>query len=304
MIPKEIAGDPGALVIVDWSGWTRTAWAIGGIERTASIVCGWLARLLSDPMPPSLVIAVDPPSRWTFRHAATAHLPENERYKAGRSVPTLEYLKIEARLRQIVAAYRIPDLVPDAPELEQTWEADDSAARAVALARAEGRSVALITKDKDWLPLVTDDPTGPRVVRWPSSEVVDTEQSVIDTFGVRPSQMTDLLSMTGDSVDGVPGVKGMGPTGARAVLRAHGTMDAALAAEPTTRWERLLHRQRNAALFSRTLIRLWDEAPIEWDPGAQMVGGFDVPLLRRLYTSLGFTRLAESIPDFPKVELS
>lgn len=301
MIPRQLAGDDRALVIIDWSWWCRTAWALKGLDM-ASVVCGWLARLLSDPMPPSLVLAVDPANRWTFRHASTQHLPEDKRYKAGRSALTPEYIEIEKRLRAVIEAHRIPILEPEDPTMEQNWEADDSAARAVRLASREGRSVAIITKDKDALALVTDDPTEPIVIRWDGREKVDTEESVIKEHGVTPRQITDLLSMRGDNSDGVPGVVGMGPKGAKSILTTHGTMDAALAAEPSTRWERMLHDQKEAALFSRTLIKLWDEAPIAWEPAAQAVGGFDVRALERLYRGFGFTKLAESTPNFPKAK--
>ena len=308
MIPRELAGDDRALVIVDWSGWMRRAWAIAlrsDVQnvtiKTASIVWGWLAQLLSDPIPPSLVVAVDSPKRNTFRDHATAHLDEQDRYKGGRSPPPPEYFEIEEVCRSALGMFSIPLLHPANPGDEQRWEADDSAATAVRLAREERRSVCMISADKDWLQLVSDSPTRPIVVRWKSSrDPVDTEERVILEYGVTPAQMTDYLAMTGDSGDNVKGVVGIGPKGARAILEKHGSMERALAAEPTTRLERLLHEQMEAALSARSLIELWDQAPIEWDPPAQAVGDFDVRAIERLWRGFGFTRLAESVPSFPK----
>lgn len=314
-LPRQLFGDERALVIVDWSWWMRRAWSIGGIDGTASIVIGWLAHLLSDPMPPSVVVATDAPERWTFRHKATADLPAERRYKANREKPGEDYLKIEERLLAVVRAHRIPILRPEDPAMRMDWEADDSAAAAVRRARADGRSVALVSADKDWLPLVcTSDPTEPAVVRWQletrtEPEKIDTEESVAAQWGVTPEQMTDLLAMLGDTSDNVPGVEGIGKKTAARILVTYGSLDAALEAaikgeEPLdkklARPLRLLREHADEVRFSKSLIQLWDEAPIEWDPPAQAVGDFDVRALERLYRGFGFTRLAESIPSFPK----
>jgi DNA polymerase-1 len=314
-LPRQLFGDERALVIVDWSWWIRRAWSIGGIDGTASIVIGWLAHLLSDPMPPSVVVATDAPERWTFRHRATADLEPTRRYKANREKPSEDMLKIEERLLAVVRAHRIPILRPDNPATRMDWEADDSAAAAVRRARAEGRAVALVSADKDWLPLVrTSDPTEPVVVRWQletrtEPEKIDTEESVAAEWGVTPEQMTDLLAMLGDTSDNVPGVEGIGKKTAARILVTYGSLEAALEAaikgeEPPdkklARPLRLLREHADEVRFSKSLIQLWDEAPIEWDPPAQAVGDFDVRALERLYRGFGFTRLAESIPSFPK----
>lgn len=311
MIPRAIAHDEYALVVLDWSWLCHQAWHIGGVDKVASIVLGRLARIMSDPMPPSMAIAVDPERvdpddgsvrrRWTFRDKATAHLPENERYKAGRIPKPPALAAIERRMLRIVREYRIPILAPADPTAEQDWEADDSAASAVRLAVAEGRSVALVSGDKDWLALVQNsDPSRPVVVRWDGRDEVLGDDEVLAKLQVWPRQVTDYLAIVGDASDNVPGVKGIGAKGAARVLLDHGTLDAALAAAPLTRAERLLHEQKDAALFSRSLVRLWDEAPIEWDPSEQLMGGFNMAAVRKLYYDFGFVELMRNVPEFPK----
>lgn len=301
MIPRLLADDPYALVIVDWSWWVRRAWHISGVDGVAAIVIGNLARLLSDPMPPSIAVAVDAPSRRTFRHRATADMPEEQRYKANRPVMPEELKEIERRLLDVIEAHRIPILRPADPTAEQDWEADDSAATAVKLAVSEGRSVALLTLDKDWLQLVqTSDPTAPLVIGWDGRDKVTDDNEVIASWGVQPDKMLDLLGMCGDPGDNIPGVKGLGKVGAKKIILEHGSMDAALEATPISRPERLLHEQKDAALFSRSMVKLWDSACIEWDPSAQMVGDFDVHEIRKLYRSFGFSRLADEVPQFGK----
>ena len=69
---------------------------------------------------------------------------------------------------------------------------------------------------------------------------------------------------------------------------------------PLTRAEKLLYEQRDSAIASRVLVRLLDYAPIRWDPQRQMIGGFDIPKARALLHDFGFTRMHESLGDFPK----
>lgn len=319
MIPPALYGAMFALVVVDWSLIVRQAWCAGGIDACASIVVGRLVKLLSDPMPASMCIAVDPDRllddgstarRWTWRDEATKHLEEKLRYKAGRIPKPIELVQIERRLLEIVRAHRIPILEPANPSAEQDYEADDAAAAAVKLARAEGRPVALVTLDKDWLQLVTDE--SPRVVRWwPfSRESTDPEQfggtEVRKKFGVEVNQLCDYLAMVGDTADNVPGVKGIGPKGAAELLAEFGSLDAALEADPGIarpplgKSLRKLQAQRDNAIGSRSLVRLWEHAPIAWDPSEQMIGGFDVRRLSSLYRDFGFTELARSVPNFAK----
>lgn len=314
MMPRALYGDLYGLVVVDWSLIVRQAWHASGLDGCAAVVAGRLARLLSDPMPASMVVAIDPERyaddgtafrRWTWRDTATAHLPEKQRYKAGRIPKPAELVKIERRLLDVVRAHRIPVLEPSNPAAEQDYEADDAAATAVRLATLEGRSVALVSLDKDWLQLVRS--SRPAVVRWwPFHPAASTEpdeygdSEVESKFRVRTEQLTDYLAMVGDTSDNVPGVKGLGPKSVSRILDTYGSLDAALEAAPKTRAERLLHEQRDNAIGSRSLVRLWDHAPIQWEPNEQMIGGFDARRLSALWRDFGFTDLAKSIPVFAK----
>lgn len=329
MIPRMMSRDPYGLVIVDWSLLVRKAWHVSGIDKVASIVLGRIWQILSDPMPPSICIAVDPERvdpdtgcavrRRTWRDKATDHLPEKQRYKAGRIPKPPELVAIERRMFEVMRALKIPRLVPECPGEEQAYDADDAIGSAVRIARSEGRCVAILSEDKDLFQCITsaDDP-GPQVVRWwpfLSNEQRDKgepeehdEASVLRKLGVLPSQMADYLALMGDHSDNVPGVRGIGEKTAATMLFEHGTIDAAIASidekkvakVALSRPERLLDEHRAEAIASRSLVRLWDEAPIRWDPALQMTGGFDVQTLAQKLETFGFSRMAESLPRFPK----
>jgi DNA polymerase-1 len=320
MMPRALVRQRGGLVVVDWSYLVRNAWEVGGTSKTASIVIGRVARLLSDPMPDAIVLAVDPrrelPDKstvrgWTFRDDATAELPEHKRYKANRPPEPPEFAIIQRRLLDVMRAHRIPVLEPASAARKQDYEADDAAAAAVRIARAEGRAVALLARDKDWLQCVsTEDMGTPPVIRWwPFLSDAERQRGEVEEWGnaevrkrfdVEPSQIADYLAMVGDSGDNVDGVPGIGAKKAAKILFDHGSLDVALTAEPITKDEQRLHAHRDAALSARSLVRLWDQAPVLWDADEQMVGGFDARRIAYLYREFGFTRLEREIPTFPK----
>jgi DNA polymerase-1 len=306
-----------ALVILDWSGWVRRAWHASGlqVDKTAGIVAGWLAQMLSDPMPSAIVAACDPPRRkhtgfrvHTWRHDSTRNLEESKQYKAGRPPATEELMACEDTLDELLRLHAIPMLRPDDPTAEQNWEADDAAATAVRLARYAGRPCVLVSIDKDWLQLVsTEDPMVPMVLCWdPKDDIITDEKAVLSKWSVEPNKIVELFAIMGDASDNVPGVKGIGKAGAAKILWTYGSLDAAIEASKdeqlrlSSRPMRLLYEQQNEAILSRGMIQLWDNAPIDWDTPSQYVGGFDVRGLRKLYRDFGHTRLAESVPTFSK----
>lgn len=317
MIPRRLQHDRCFLTVVDLSGWLHHAWHMpGGEYNMVATVVGWIARLLSDPMPPTIVFAVDPEERTTWRDELTAHLDPALRYKANRPPKSELFRGNQRRIMEIVDAYAIPVLTPAGLET-QSYDADDAAATAVRLCQIEQRGVALVSADKDWLQLVCDDALSPPVIRWNTGDRVEGPKEVKDRFGVEPWQMAHYLALMGDQSDNIPGVRGCGDKGARALINAFGTIHKALETEAfdlpmlpdaretahLRRMHKLLNEQREQALGSLALVRLKDDALVQWDKRAQAVGGFDVARLRRIFTQLGFSKLAENIPDFDKGEL-
>jgi len=128
-----------------------------------------------------------------------------------------------------------PDLIPQFEHCERITEAlglarfkvdhheaDDIIATLATQARAEGCEVTILSGDKDLAQLVDE---GTRVID-PSRNSRFTMRTVPTKFGVKPSQMIDYLAMCGDSSDNIPGIPGVGPKTACALLRELGSMDA------------------------------------------------------------------------------
>ena len=150
------------------------------------------------------------------------------------------------------------------------FEADDVIATAVAMARADGfDSIEIWTGDKDLAQLVSDRVT---IVSTQTNDRMGPAE-VVAKFGVGPERIRDLLALMGDKSDNVPGVPGVGPKKAAALLLKFGGLDEVQSciSEGDTENELGTPAIRKALLESgdaietaRKLVSLRDDAPITW----------------------------------------
>ena len=161
-------------------------------------------------------------------------------------------------IQRIVPMLGFPSLsLPDT-------EADDLMATYTCVARARGDEVVLATNDKDLFQLVDDAVKVYSTNKADLASPKDTfallgAESVRKKWGVEPSQIGDVLSLIGDSVDNIPGVDGLGPKGAAALLAAHGSLDAILADPDAVKNERVREKLKAARAQieqNREMVRL------------------------------------------------
>lgn len=148
------------------------------------------------------------------------------------------------------------------------YEADDLIGSLAVRVRREGLRVTIVTRDKDLAQLI-----GPGDVYWDyGGDAEYRYEEIAARFGVRPERMADFLALTGDAVDNVPGVPGVGPKTAAALLAAFGSLEelyAGLDAVPglplrgATALRERLQRHRAAAFRARELTRICCEAPLD-----------------------------------------
>lgn len=230
MIPPGFASGDGLLALIDLSGWTHQAWAIGGAEGMTRLVVARLTRLLEHPAPACVAVALDS-SGPTWRHVRTEAMPPRDRYKASRERKPVEFYTQSRRIMEIVTYHRIPVLAAEG------FEADDVIAAAVLEADALGLDVAIVSADKDLCQLVTcpfGSATPQRVVVWDGAEGVVGPDEVRAKWGVEPTLLGDLLAICGDNSDNVRGVPGIAEKGAATLLRAFGSLANVLATDPPT----------------------------------------------------------------------
>ena len=143
-------------------------------------------------------------------------------YKAWRPPVDVDLLDQVPRCRAVATALGVPVL--SSPRVE----ADDVIGQAAAVARAAGRTVTIVTGDKDLAQYVRD---GDRVHDVGRGRPLD-RGGVRKRFGVEPWQIPDLLALAGDESDGIPGVPGIGPPTAARLLKRWGNLDALFANAP------------------------------------------------------------------------
>lgn len=179
-----------------------------------------------------------------------------DQYKANRPPPPEDLVPQFPMIRDATRAFSLPCIE------EQGLEADDIIAAYAKAATAEGWRVTIVSSDKDLMQLMTD----------PLVDMLDTMNNrtlgpdyVREKFGVGPEQLGDVLALMGDSVDNVPGVKGVGPKTASKLLIEYGDLDSVLAAAPDMKPSKLrdnLIEFADNARLSKTLVTLHSEAPL------------------------------------------
>ena len=279
------------LYIVDGSGYIYRAFFANQHLRTSAGVptnaiygfTAMLRRLVDAERPTHLAIAFDSGRDGWRRDLYPA-------YKQNRSAKPEELAAQEPAIRDIVDAYRIPVLQQDG------MEADDLIATLCRKGREAGLEVVIVTSDKDLMQLV-----GPGVL------MLDTmkdrrigPKEVEEKFGVPPERVIDILALAGDTSDNIPGVPGIGPKTATALVQQFGDLDGVLANIPAVTGAKRrenLETYRDQALLSRQLVRLEDQCDIEFNLDALVVGDPDYPALKSLFERWEFWRLLEALQD-------
>jgi DNA polymerase-1 len=148
---------------------------------------------------------------------------------------------------------------------------------------------------------------GPDAARWPVGVDVrpdegqaDRVPEVIEKWGVPPEKMIDLQALTGDSVDNVPGVPGIGPKTAAQLLDEYGDLDNLLANASQIKQQKRresIIENKDKALISRELVRLKTDVP-----GVEPLSDFvlqppDGPKLIAFLKAMEFTTLTRRVAE-------
>ncbi len=132
--------------------------------------------------------------------------------------------------------------------------------------------------------------------------VLDREK-VMETLGVPPEKVVDVMALRGDSIDNIPGAPGIGDKGSVELIQQFGSVEAALdRAEEIKgkRYRESLQNNREAVLLSKELVTIHCEVPVEFDPEAMRTQAPDTVACRTLFTELEFaTLLRELAPAVP-----
>ena len=273
--------------LVDASPYIFRAYFAPGPDREHKAVYGFAAfllRLINEEEPSHLAIAFDESLTTSFRND---FYPE---YKANRPLPPPEIVDELKTCQEMAAA------LGAATFCSERYEADDLIASLCATLPAGGKAI-IVTNDKDLAQLVTETVTlldFAKGVRYGP-------QDVVAKFGVRPDQITDLLALAGDSVDNIPGVRGVGPKSAVALLAAFRHIEdlyerldevEAMGIRGAKSLRKKLETHRDLAFLSKRLATVAADAPLP--PHDLTYRGADRAKTEALFDKLGFDMTSRS----------
>jgi DNA polymerase I len=245
-----------------------------------------LRRLIKDYQPDYIGVVFDT-SKPTFRDKLF------EKYKAQRAPMPDELSQQLPYVRRLCEALRLPILEYDG------YEADDVLGALAEQAAEKKLDVLLITNDKDMMQLVGD---GVRVLRAGTggikNDVIVDRTKVKELLGVTPEQVVDYMALFGDSIDNIPGAKGIGEKGAAQLIQKYGSVESALdhAAEvPNKRYREALQQQREQVLMSKQLAKIATDVPVALELEKLQVSEPDLEALTALYRELGLNSLLKEL---------
>jgi DNA polymerase-1 len=246
-----------------------------------------LRKLMKEHSPDYLAVVFDTREP-TFRDKLF------DKYKAQRP-PMPEDLAVQLPyVRRMCEAMRLPVLEFDG------FEADDVMGALARQGAKVGLAVFLVTGDKDMMQLVGGKVRVLRPGAGPNkTDLVVDEAKVEELMGVPPEKVADVMALMGDSIDNIPGAKGIGEKGARELIKRFGSAEAALkhAAEVEgKRYREALENSREAVLLSKQLAIIDTAAPVKLVLNDLAIREPDVEALRALYSELGFTSLLRDLP--------
>lgn len=227
-----------------------------GVNTSAAFgFTNYLLKIIGDEKPDYLVAVFDTPEP-TFRHK------EYPEYKATREKMPEEMIEQMKHIKEILKAFGVP--IVERPG----YEADDVIGTLAQIASKENINVMMVTGDKDFMQLVT-----PKVKMYKPGksgmdvEIVD-EKGVEKKFGVKPSQVVEVLALTGDAVDNVPGIKGVGDKTAIPLIQKYGSVEKLLASadeidKPALREK--IKQGKKMALLSKKLVTIKTDVPLGVD---------------------------------------
>jgi DNA polymerase-1 len=242
-----------------------------------------LMKIIRERRPEGLVVTFDSPEP-TERHMLFGQ------YKAHRKETPHDLAAQLPHIRRVIAAFHIK--IFEMPG----YEADDLIGTVAKRMAAEGSNVYIVTADKDMLQLVDD-----RIkVYDPMKDRFLDRDYVIGKFGVGPERVTEYMALTGDAVDNIPGVKGIGEKTAKELLASFSGIEEMLAHPERISREKvrtLIVQHRDTARMSQKLATITTDVEIDIDPADFIPAEPDWLALFSLFREFEFTSLMKLIPS-------
>ena len=276
------------LFLIDGSAYIHRAYhAIRGLSNSKGLptnaVFGFsrmLVKLMEEQTPEYAAMVFDAKGP-TFRHKIY------KEYKANRP-PMPEDMSVQIPyIKDITAGFNFS-------VIEMTgYEADDLIGTLAYIAEEAGFSVIMVTGDKDFLQLVTVN----SIIWDPMKDMKIDVDVVRETYGIEPHQMIDVMGLSGDTSDNIPGVPGIGQKTALSLIQNFGSMEQLYEqVDKITKKKQHenLVKYKDQAFLSRELVKIDTRVPLQFDLQDFELKGPDNDRLSELFKELEFRQLQQT----------
>ena len=191
-------------------------------------------------------------------------------------------------IKELLAALNVPILQSEG------WEGDDILGTMARLGEEAGCDMLLVTGDRDMYQLVTEHVNVVSTRKGLSDVAIMTPESVDDLYhGITPALVPDFYGLKGDTSDNIPGVPGIGPKKASALIAKYGSLDEVIAHadEVKGKMGENLRAHIDDALLSRKVATIRTDAPVELDFEATSFPAYSADEVSAALGTLGITAM-------------
>lgn len=191
-------------------------------------------------------------------------------------------------IKELLTALNVPILQSEG------WEGDDILGTMARLGEEAGCDMLLVTGDRDMYQLVTEHVNVVSTRKGLSDVAIMTPESVDDLYhGITPALVPDFYGLKGDTSDNIPGVPGIGPKKASALIAQYGSLDEVIAHadEVKGKMGENLRAHIDDALLSRKVATIRTDAPVELDFAETSFPAFSADEVSAALGTLGITAM-------------
>ena len=242
-----------------------------------------LYDILKNEKPTHIAVAFDS-RKPTVRHEVF------KEYKANREAMPEDIASALPYIKRLIEAFNIPVISVEG------YEADDIIGTVAKQAENQGFTTYMMTPDKDFAQLVSDNTFIYKPARMGNKAEVLGVKEVCEKFNIsQPIQVTDILGLWGDASDNIPGVPGIGEKTAKKLIGEFETIDKLL--QNTDKLKGKMKENVEAyadqALLSKQLATIILDVPVDFDEGELSVADPDIPKLKQIFNELEFRAFAK-----------
>lgn len=258
-----------------------------GVNTSATLgFTNTLYEVLRQEQPTHIAVAFDTGAP-TLRHADFAA------YKANREATPDDIINSIPYIKKVIDAFNIPMVMLDG------YEADDIVGTLAKRAEIEGFQVYMMTSDKDYGQLVSDNIFMYKPAKFGQPAQVVGVDSICEKYGIqKPEQLIDILGLWGDASDNIPGVPGVGEVKAKKLVGEFGSIEniyAHIDQVANAKLKQALIDNQEQALMSKMLATIILDVPITCDFETMKYDGPNPQKLKAVFEELEFRALSKRV---------